>query len=260
MNLFVRMSVGAPVGTDQVLVIQFETNDPRRPIGSCEIVVPRVTSIVQLSVPSIVIGELPINHKYSEVVTIHDGGSQPVFVKSVTCKHPQRVAVRMLDVASLGSGESIRGFGLCRARIECVANTNVPGTLDTELEVQVVAAVERVVRIPITGNVESPFLVLPSVIYLPRFVDGKRQYSASAEIVHRGGKLTGAELLSVPPGLSITITGVQDGRACLSISTDAVSKREGAPHRQSVVRVRVRADNVEALETLEVSHPDETSH
>ncbi len=207
-ELFVRMTVGAPIGGSQWVQVFCRTNDPARPIGQLDISVPLVTGGIYPSPSAVVFGSVPVGTPGLRIVELYDADSLGRRVARARSLQPERFAVRVLPPApGDGAAGSIDGRTLI-ARLEVTARTEQPGPLDGEVEVEVTGEGSRPCRLPVTGEVTSEVQCLPRAIVLPRRVGGQVVFSNELLVRSRTEVPLEVRVVATPAWLRVDVRPV----------------------------------------------------
>ncbi|MBX9624429.1 MAG: hypothetical protein K2X82_11525 [Gemmataceae bacterium] len=256
-DLAVRVAVVATPGTPQTVHVQFATNDPAHPQARVVVTVPCVTADHHTDPAALVFGPVPVGEPVVRQASVYDCGVAGRTITNAFTTNPDRFAVRVLPPDPTAPPSDHPYAGRAIGRVEVTARSDRTGDISGELVVELGGPTPSTCRLPLSGEFVGPVTVLPSVLYLPRVVDGKSAHEGTVRLSARQGGPVTATLEHVPDGLTAEVTASDSGAVVLRVKCPGASTgaETQPPPRRSVIRLKVKATADAATVEVPVYHP-----
>jgi hypothetical protein len=252
-DVMMRIAVrGVPNGAPMRNIVQFETNDPNRPLAQVEVTIPKVTGGIEIEPSRIAFGTVPVNREIRYVLSLRSFASPAHIVKQVTTTDRQRVNVRFLPPEDQVSEDGPQKEGTIVGRIEVIVNTARPGRVDGAIQVHLSVERRNPEAVPITGRVAALVESIPPSLVLPRVSQTGPVWSGNCLCRNYENKPVILSLESASPGLNAEVMRAEADRPLplVRISCDPEEAKEPAKPSPRVVRLRARVGDDET--TLEI--------
>jgi hypothetical protein len=252
-ELVVRTAVGATAATRQIIQVWFSSNDPVRPKGYMEVVIPHVRGGVYVLPTAISFGQVRVGSARHQIVEVYDNRQTGRTIERVVSSQPDIIGVRLLPPLPPDHKDPFvtheRG-GRLIARIEITPRTSKAGPLNARVEIQL-AGEEHPDVVLTSGEVIYDVECRPSTVVIPRRVAGKPEFSGRIHLRHRDGEPMTVEVETAPPGMFAKVQPPANGSDELVVEIErAVSGV--VPLGESNIRLRVRTGMRESSITVPV--------
>lgn len=245
-ELAVRVSVGVPEGERQVVDIGFSSNDPKRPNGKIQVMIPLVKGGVYALPRVVIFGEIRCGGSESRVIDLYDNRQPGRRIEKVRSLQPERFGVRLLAVDAQQLGQIHDRGGRRIARVEIIAPASRPGPLNGLIEVSLASEERRPDVIPVFGEVVQDVECRPSTLILPRRAGERFTYSGQILLRQRDGQSIQVEVASVPSGISAKVRSVRDAEFPWLLEVDC-ARPQPALLGEKIITLRVRSGKVESV-------------
>jgi hypothetical protein len=238
-ELLVRVRANEITGDRDRRLIEFfcRSNDPMRPWGRIWVFIPPAAGGLRPYPRAIVLGDVPVGEQVRRVVDLYDASSFGRQLGRVRSWPPGCFDVRLLPPAEGERGAALTERKLV-ARLEVTARTQSTRQLDGHIEVYFAGGKWPSSSIPIVGEVVSAVRCWPSIVALPRRVEGRKV--SSGEILVEGRKEIplNVRVVSAPAGLRVDIRRVagREDRRMVFVEGKPV---DGSSRSVSDLRIRL---------------------
>jgi hypothetical protein len=201
-EIHLRTSIRGEVGQMFTNHVEFNTNDPMRRIVAIQVSAKIEGNIV--AVPSIVqFGTLARRETRNQKFEIHDRGHHDCSIRAVTSDCPSLISATWVnDDRPASPGNALLGRVIGTVELQICA-PDQPRRVDGHVTVEFSGAAAPL-TIDVNAVVPQLVALSPSVLVLPRQVDGRLTYSAGIECRSECKSEIRVELGDVSPGLYVS--------------------------------------------------------
>lgn len=242
-DLSARIAVSGSVGMPQSVTVGFGCDDPLRPAGQIRFAIALVKGAVHAEPRAAAFGRRPPGSRDPIEIRLYDHNVPDVRIVSVQSLNPDRFQVTFLrDASAVGPANPDGGRYLGRV---VVTPRGDAGPLAGAVEVRVADPARPADRIEVSGEVVGPFAASPSMLILPRRVNGRAVFD---------GPITFADPTGRPLQLlEVQAPGHLKAASSVSPAGEIIVGVTATGGRGGTVAVRARtAEGLEATVTVPV--------
>jgi hypothetical protein len=251
-QLTLRISVRSEVGQPSRSYVTFRTNDPRHPEFEIEALVPLVTGVDTFP-RTLALGTVSKGSVARSIIEIRDLSGKKRRIHRAFTNNPDRITVCLLPSESTKVGQEKSGKGSLIGLLEVVVTTEAPGAINGAVQVQVDEQGERLVSIPIVGQVVSDVEVSPSTLVLPRKSQEGPLYFGNCRCWSTKGEPILLSEATVPKGISVQVSEVPGNPAMQLVTITCDPSLLNDPTMGAkVVRLNARVKAVETPVEIQI--------
>jgi hypothetical protein len=185
-------------------LVQFPTNDPTRPTGTIEIVVPKLKGGLTTYPAAVLFGTVLVGAPVLQLIDVYDTANVARKIEAVTSSDPDRLTVRALPPDGSRGGTQSTLLGTLIGHLEVGVQTGTPGVVDCAVQICTTGMVQPD-PLRVAGRVSTGVEAFPSALALPLASGEGPIYSGSCLCRGAGGKPLTLFVAATPLGLSAEV-------------------------------------------------------
>jgi len=257
LQVVARVAIRGQAGGLFQNVIEFQTNDPRRPSAHVEIVA-RIEGKVVSFPAELYLGTLPRGQPLTQTIEIRDlGRSASCTLARVESNAPEHIRVKALRHQRRPADPDNLALGMTIGEVDIeVVSPHVAGVLDAHLLVFEQGVEQALFTIPVRGTVQPRVQVSPAAIVLPRVTGDGPIYAATCICRSTDGKPLRVVPDLMPPSLTVTFPEKESNASPTRTFVVEWQAARGADRDQPqtlTVRLQVTTDDQVETVTIPVS-------
>lgn len=204
-EIVIRMAVDPRSGGSQRALVFFRCNDPVRPGGAIEVLIPKVKGGVLASPTAVLLGVIPVGRTVRQSIDVYDGRITGRRIKDVVSTQPTRFRVRQVPLQDEEKQQIHEEWGTLIGRVEVTALAETAGTLSGEIEIHLAGENRPPDKVSVSGQAVGPVVVSPDSLVLPRHIGDRLEYTGKIMVRGRTGLPVTVSTESAPAELSVEV-------------------------------------------------------
>lgn len=249
-RLRMRLAVNGLVGGKDRQRLQFETNDPKRPVAAVDLVVDKVLGTANALPSGIAFERVLVGTVLKREVAIRDPAVTPRRPSVIVFDGLGTVRIDQQTPTAEEAAER-HELGTLVMRLVVTVDTSQAGRVDGFVRVTMEGEGRRQLEVGVAGDVVSAVTCVPADLFLPRPSAQGKIYSAKVRLRPFAGAIDEVKLNTVPPGIAVALPATLTAEPELVVTLDPKTFPAKAGEAERTVRLQVRVQGA----THDVSLP-----
>jgi hypothetical protein len=238
-RLRMRWAVNGLVGGKDRQRLQFQSNDPKRPVTAVDFVVDKVLGTANALPSGIAFDRVLVGAVVKREVAIRDPAVIPRRPAAVVFDGLGTVTIEQ-QAPTVEEASERHDLGTLVTRLVVTVDTSRAGRVDGMVRVTMEGEGQRQLEIGVAGDVVSAVTCVPGDLVLPRPSAQGKIYSAKVRLRPFAGAIDEVKLDYVPPGIAVVLPITLTAEPELVVTLDPKAFPAKAKEAQRTVRLQVR--------------------